>query len=143
MQFSASLRCKADCNINIVGEFAMAGSSEVNQTSSVESSDSEWLLLMAARNLKRSIEYSVRQLDSRRVRAETKLRWSRSLTRQVEALIKVAEALNKIGSKSAADLDLSSYLSVLESKIPRRVELKNLCRIVAKHRGSVMKYERG
>jgi hypothetical protein len=29
-----------------------------------------------------------------------KLRWSRSLVRQVEALVKVVEALDKIGGKS-------------------------------------------
>jgi len=103
---------------------------------------SEDLLLTAADILRRSIEHTVRQLGSRKVRGEMKLRWSRSLTRQVEALVKVAEALNKIGSKSAADLDLSSYLSLLESRVPKKLATKKFYRIVAKHRGSVIRYGR-
>jgi len=46
-------------------------------------------LLLAAENLKKSIEFTVRQLNARKVRGEMKLRWSRSLVRQVEALVKV------------------------------------------------------
>jgi hypothetical protein len=88
---------------------------------------------MAAGNLKRSIEHSVRQLGVKRVRAEMKLRWSRSLTRQVEALVKVAEALNKIGSKSAADIDLASYLSSLETRVPSRFATKKYSRILRKY----------
>jgi hypothetical protein len=87
---------------------------------------SEALLLMAAENLRRSIEHSVGQLGARKVRGEMKLRWSRSLTRQVEALVKVAEALSKIGGKSAADLDLASYLSGLEARVPERFVSRRL-----------------
>jgi len=95
---------------------------------------SEKLLLMSAENLKKSIEYAVRQMSATKVRGEMKLRWSRSLTRQVEALVKVAEALNKIGSKSAADMDLASYLSGLETKVPRRFVTKKFTRIVRRSR---------
>ena len=93
---------------------------------------SEELLLMAAENLKRSIELTVRQLEARKVRSEMKLRWSRSLTRQVQALVIVAEALNKIGSKSTADLDLASYLSTMESRVPRTYSSRRLARVVVK-----------
>lgn len=98
----------------------------------VKLGSSEKLLLMAADNLKKSIEHAVRQLEARKVRGEMKLRWSRSLTRQVEALVKVAEALNKIGSKSAADLDLASYLSGLEIRVPERFVSKKFARIVSR-----------
>ena len=93
-------------------------------------SGSEELLLMAAENLKKSIEHAVRQLEAKKVRGEMKLRWSRSLTRQVEALVKVAEALNKIGSKSAADMDLASYLSGLHMRVPQRFVTKEFSRVV-------------
>jgi len=96
----------------------------------VEGFGSEELLLMAAENLKKSIGHAVRQLESRKVRGEMKLRWSRSLTRQVEALVKIAEALNKIGSKSEVDVDLASYLSALEMKVPRRFVTKRFARMV-------------
>jgi len=42
----------------------------------------------------------------------------RSLIRQVEALVKLAEDLNNTQSKSTADMDLATYLSSLEKKIP-------------------------
>ena len=100
----------------------------------VEGFGSEELLLMAAENLKKSIEHAVRQLGARKVRGEMKLRWSRSLTRQVEALVKVAEALDKIGSRSAADMDLASYLSVIEARVPRRFVTKKFSRIVDRTR---------
>jgi hypothetical protein len=142
MQFSALFRCKAVCNINDNGEFMMADSSVADQTSSVERSDSERLLVMAAENLKKSIEHSVGQLGMKRVRGEMKLRWSRSLTRQVEALVKVAEALNKIGGGSAVDIDLASYLSGLETRVPRKFATKKLCRIAKKYRRSGLMYGR-
>ena len=106
----------------------------------VEGFGSEELLLMAAENLKRSIEHAVRQLEARKVRGEMKLRWSRSLTRQVEALVKVAEALNKIGSKSAVDVDLASYLSGLEARVPRRFASRKFVKIVGKTRVSCLRY---
>lgn len=102
----------------------------------VKPKGSEELLLMAAENLKRSIEYAVRKLDARKVRGEAKLRWSRSLTRQVEALVKVAEALNKIGSKSAVDMDMATYLSSLKSKVPEKFVTKKFVRIVRKMRAN-------
>ncbi|HKZ93517.1 MAG TPA: hypothetical protein VJ249_02900 [Candidatus Bathyarchaeia archaeon] len=97
-----------------------------------ERSNSEELLLMAAENLKRSIELTVRQLQAKKVRGEMKLRWSRSLTRQVQALVVVAEALNKIGSKSAVDLDLASYLSAVESRVPKTYASRRLALMVIK-----------
>lgn len=80
---------------------------------------SDELLLMATANLKKGIEYAVNQIRSKRVDPDTKLRWIRSLTRQVEALVKVAEASNNIESKSANDIDLATYLSSLEKKIAK------------------------
>ena len=53
-------------------------------------------------------------------------------TRQVEALVKVAEVLNKIGSKSAADMDLASYLSVLETRVPRRFVTKKFLELLGR-----------
>ena len=109
---------------------------ESGKTGNVERVSSEKLLLMSAENLKKSIDYAVKQLGVDKVSGEMKLRWSRSLTRQVEALVKVAEALHKIGSKSAADMDLASYLSILETKIPRRFVTKKFTRIVRRSRVS-------
>ncbi|MEM3765650.1 MAG: hypothetical protein QXU46_01330 [Candidatus Bathyarchaeia archaeon] len=92
---------------------------------------SEALLLLAAENLKKSIEFAVGQLKAKKVRGEMKLKWSRSLVRQVEALVKVVEALNKIDSKSGtADLDLASYLAGLGKKIPRRFVSKRFVTVV-------------
>jgi hypothetical protein len=88
------------------------------------------LLLLAAENLKRSIEFTVGQLNARKVRGEMKLRWSRSLVRQVEALVKVVEALNKVGGKSGVELDLASYLAGLEGKIPKRFVSREFAGIV-------------
>jgi len=118
-----------------------AGEGEVAEAGKVEGLSSEGLLLMAAENLKKSIEYSVGQLGARKVRGEMKLRWSRSLTRQVEALVKVAEALSKMGSKSAADIDLASYLSSLETRVPRRFVSSKFTRIVGKMRASRLRYD--
>jgi len=93
---------------------------------------SDELLLTATANLKKGIEYAVHQIRSKRVNPETKLRWMCNLTRQVEALVKVTEALNKIGSKSAVDIDLASYLSGLETRVPRKFATKKFVRIVEK-----------
>jgi len=114
--------------------------SEGNQVSGAKRFGSEELLLMAAENLKKSIEHAVRQLEAKKVRGEMKLRWSRSLTRQVEALVKVAEALSKIGSKSAVDLDLASYLSVLETRVPRRFATRKFTTMVQRTRVSWSRY---
>jgi hypothetical protein len=83
-------------------------------------------LLLAAENLKRSIEFTVGQLNARKVRGEMKLRWSRSLVRQVEALVKVVEALNKVGGKAETELDLA----MIESKVPKRFVGKEFAGIV-------------
>ena len=96
---------------------------------------------MAAENLKRSIELTVRQLNARKVRGEMKLRWSRSLTRQVEALVKVAEALSKIGSKSAVEADLATYLSDLQSRVPVRYVTVKFARIAGRMRVNVSRRE--
>lgn len=82
--------------------------------------DSDEPLLMAAENLKEGMMFTMSQLNSRRVLPEKKLRWLKALTRQAEALVDVVEALNKIDSKSASDVDLASFLSSLETKIPAR-----------------------
>jgi len=110
--------------------------SKGEEAGDVERVSSEKLLVMSAENLKKSIEYAVRQLTAKKVGSEVKLRWSRSLTQQVEALVKVAEALHKIGSKSATDMDLASYLSVLETKVPRRFVTKKFSGIVRRSRVS-------
>jgi len=99
-------------------------------------STSEDLLMMAAENLKRSIELTVRHLQAKKVRSEVKLRWSRSLTRQVQALVVVAEALNKIGSSSAVELDLASYLSAVGAKVPKIYASRRLALVVTKTRMS-------
>lgn len=104
---------------------------------------SEELLLMAAENLKRSIELTVRQLQAKKVRGEMKLRWSRSLTRQVQALVIVAEALNKIGSRSTADLDLASYLSAVESRVPRTFASRRFASVVFKTQVSLRRHADG
>jgi len=83
----------------------------------VGSVDSKALLLMSARNLRKGIEFAIRQLNAKRVRSEVKLRWMKSLTKQTEALVKVVEALNNMGAKSAESLDLASYLSSVEKRI--------------------------
>lgn len=96
----------------------------------VEGLSAEGLLLLAAENLKKSIDFSARQLNARKVRGEMKLRWSRALTRQVEALVKIAEALSRIEGRSSADLDLATFLSTLESKVPKRYVSRRLARAV-------------
>jgi hypothetical protein len=94
------------------------------------------LLLLAAENLKRSIEFTVGQLNARKVRGEMKLRWSRSLVRQVEALVKVVEALNKVGGKPKVELDLASYLAMVESKVPKRFVGKEFAGVVRRVQAS-------
>jgi hypothetical protein len=79
--------------------------------------DSKELLLMSAANLRKGIEYAIRQLNAKRVRSEVKLRWMKSLTKQTEALVKVVEALNNMGARSAKSSDLASFLSSVESRI--------------------------
>lgn len=107
----------------------MTENSESPSAGSSEPVVSEDLLLLAADAIRKSIEQILRQLRARRVRSEMKLRWSRSLIQQIEGLIKVAEALDRLGSKSSADLDLSSYLSVVQAKVPKEFESRRLNRV--------------
>ena len=78
-------------------------------------------LLVAVENLKTGMRFTMSQLTSRRVLPERKLRWLKALTRQVEALVNVVEALHNIGSKSASDSDLASFLCSLDSKLPKEL----------------------
>ena len=102
----------------------------------------EELLKLAADSLKKSIDFAVRQMNARKVRGEAKLRWSRTLTKQVEALVKVAEAQEKLKGKSGADLDLSSYLSVVKEKLPREYTTRKFVKIVDRARAGGLRYER-
>jgi len=115
---------------------------EGGEVKSVRHDDSEDLLLMAAENLKRSIEFAIGQLRAKKVPGEVKLRWSRSLTRQVEALVKVAEALSKIGCRSTTNVDLASYLSSLETRVPRKLVSRKFSKIVEKFSRSGLRYGR-
>lgn len=75
------------------------------------------MLLLATDNLRKGIEYAVRQIRSKKIAPAAKLRWMRALTRQVEALVKVVEAQSNIGSRSAGSLDLATFLSSIEQKV--------------------------
>jgi hypothetical protein len=78
----------------------------------------ERFLLKSAEHLQKGIEYAVRQLNSRKISDERKMRWIRSLTRQIEALVKVVEALHNIGSKSAGSINLATFLSSVAKELP-------------------------
>jgi len=78
---------------------------------------SDDMLLLATDNLRKGIEYAVRQIRSKKIAPAAKLRWMRALTRQVEALVKVVEAQSNIGSKSAGSLDLATFLSSVQKRI--------------------------
>jgi len=77
----------------------------------------EGFLLRSTEHLQKGIEYAVKQLNSRKISDERKMRWIRSLTRQIEALVKVVEALNNIGSLSASEIDLAKYLSSVKERV--------------------------
>jgi len=81
---------------------------------------SEETLRMTADNLKKGITLTVNQINSRRVPPEKKLRWLKALARQAEALVDVVQALNKIGSKSTAEIDLATFLSSVEKRLPTK-----------------------
>ena len=83
-------------------------------------------LLVAVENLKTGMRFTMSQLTSRRVLPEKKLRWLKALTRQVEALVNVVEALHNIGSKSASDGDLASFLCSLQEKLPKELQSQSL-----------------
>jgi hypothetical protein len=81
----------------------------------------ERFLLKSAEHLQKGIDYAVRQLSSRKISEERKMRWIRALTRQIEALVRVVEALNNVGS-NAGGFDLASYLSSIREKVEVPVE---------------------
>jgi hypothetical protein len=81
---------------------------------------SEETLRMTADNLKKGIMLTVSQINSRRVPPEKKLRWLKALARQAEALVDVVQALNKIGSKTTNEIDLATFLSSVEKKLPTK-----------------------
>ena len=97
----------------------------------------ERFLLKSAGHLQKGIDYAVKQLNSRKISDERKMRWIRSLTRQIEALVKVVEALNNIGS-NAGSLDLATYLSSIEEKVqvPAQ-EARTMGRVVLEFRDVV------
>ena len=84
------------------------------------------LLFTAIENLKKGMMFTMSQLNSRRVLPEKKLRWLKALTRQIEALVNVVEALHNIGSKSASGLDLATFLSSLEKELPTQQQTRVL-----------------
>jgi hypothetical protein len=99
---------------------------------------SDDMLLLATDNLRKGIEYAIRQIRSKKVSPAAKLRWMRALTRQVEALVKVVEAQSNIGSKSDSRLDLASFLSSVESRIASPVrEARTMRDAVSEFRGVV------
>jgi hypothetical protein len=106
----------------------------VEAEKSRESVDSLGLLLTASDALKRSIEHAVGQLSARKVKGDMKLKWSRSMVKQVEALIKVAEALERIEGKNAGRLDLATFLSEIRAKTPKRYIRKPLALNINKTR---------
>jgi len=85
--------------------------------SGVEGLSSDDMLFLATENLRKGIEYAIRQIRSKKVAPAAKLRWMRALTRQVEALVKVVEAQSNVGSKSAGSLDLATFLCSVKEKI--------------------------
>jgi hypothetical protein len=66
------------------------------------------------------------------VKGEMKIKWSRALVRQVEALIKVVEALKKLSGKTEgeAESDLASYLASLEVQILKRFVSREFAGVV-------------
>jgi hypothetical protein len=92
-------------------------------------SNPEKMLLSAAEGLRRSMQYILRQLNSRKVRVETKLKLMRNFTRQAEALAKIAQALHSINSKSAGAADFSKYLSEVMSDVPEEFATAKIARI--------------
>jgi hypothetical protein len=106
-------------------------------------------LLVAVENLKKGMKFTMSQLNSRRVLPEKKLRWLKALTRQVEALVNVIEALHNIGSKSAEDVDLAAFLSSLDSSLEKEFPTQSQtssfgsaareCRVVM-HRAAARRY---
>jgi len=96
----------------------MAQDSISRKTSKNNVVASDGSLLFAVENLKKGMTFTMSKIDSRKVPSEKKLRWLKALTRQAEALVDVVEALNKIGSKSAEDIDLATFLGEIREKLP-------------------------
>ena len=113
-----------------VDEVDAGGAGGVGGSGGAGGVSAEGLLLSAAGHLRLSIELAVRQLNARKVRGEMKLRWSKVLTGQVEALIKIAEALSRIEGGSGVGMDLASFLSDVERRVPRRYVSRRLARAV-------------
>ncbi len=84
------------------------------------------LLLTAIDNLKKGMMFTMSQLNSKRVPPEKKLRWLKALTRQVEAIVNVIEALHTIGSKSASDADIATFLSSVAKELPTEAQTPSL-----------------
>ena len=84
------------------------------------------LLLTAIENLKKGMMFTMSQLNSRRVPPEKKLRWLKALTRQVEAIVNVIEALHTIGSESASEADLATFLSSVAKELPTEAQTPSL-----------------
>jgi len=89
------------------------------------------MLLLATDNLRKGIEYAIRQIRSKKVAPAAKLRWMRALTRQVEALVKVVEAQSNVGSKSAGSLDLATFLSSVKERVEVPVRESRMMQNVA------------
>ncbi len=68
--------------------------------------------------LKKSIEYAVHQIRSKKNDPDSKLRWMRALNRQAETLVKIAEAQRNSESKSVNNFDLATYLSTVRKRVP-------------------------
>jgi hypothetical protein len=100
-------------------------------------------LLVAVDNLKVGMTFTMSQLTSRRVLPEKKLRWLKALTRQVEALVNVIEALHNIGSKSASDSDLASFLCSLDSKLPKELRSESFGSVAGECRSAVRRASLG
>jgi hypothetical protein len=100
-------------------------------------------LLIAVENLKTGMTFTMSQLTSRRVQPEKKLRWLKALTRQVEALVNVVEALHNIGSKSASDVDLASFLCSLESKLPKELRSESSGLVAGECRAAIRRASLG
>jgi hypothetical protein len=65
----------------LLGGFMGEGAGSAVREGEAEGLSGVGLLLLAAENLKKNTEFTVGQLNARKVRGEMKLRWSRSLVR--------------------------------------------------------------
>ena len=109
--------------------------------SDVEVSDEP--LLVAVENLRKGMKFTMSQLNSRRVMPDKKLRWLKALTRQVEALVNVIEALHNIGSRSASDSDLATFLCSLQEKLPKELQSQSLGSVAGECRTAIRRASLG